>query len=206
MIKLWGRRNSSNVQKVLWCLDELGLRYEQVDIGGPFGGNSDPAYLALNPNGLVPTLQEDGVTIWESNTIVRYLAARHGAGTLWPLGSADRAAAERWMDWQLGTLAPHMGTLFMSHIRTPPEQRDLGAMDRAFDAAIRLFRILDSHLANRAYVAGDRLTVGDIPVGIMAYRWFALPLQRPDYPALSAWSDRLAERPAYQKHVIQPLT
>jgi glutathione S-transferase len=204
MVKLWGRRTSSNVQKVLWCLDELGLRYEQVDLGGPFGGNRDPAYLALNPNGLVPTLEEDGNVVWESNTIVRYLASRYGAARLWPLDSATRALTERWMDWQISSLAP-VNTLFMGYVRTPEDQRDHAALAVAQDQAAAQWTVLNAHLAGRRFVAGEQFTMGDIPVGIQAWRWLNLPIQRPDLPALAAWAGRLGERPAYQTHVALPL-
>jgi len=104
MIKIWGRKNSVNVQKVLWCCDELGIPYERVDAGGEFGGTREPEYLAMNPTALIPTIRDDGVTLWESNTIVRYLAAKYGAGSLWPEDLAARSLAEKWMDYQLGTV------------------------------------------------------------------------------------------------------
>ena len=206
MLKIWGRTNSINVQKVLWCADELGLNYERVDIGGAFGGNREAAYLAMNPNGLVPTIEDDGLVLWESNTIVRYLAAKHGAGTLCPTTPAARADVERWMDWQLTTVSRDMGVVFWGLIRTPPEKRDLGAIETSRKALNTIWATLDQHLATRAFVGGDTLTMGDIPVGCMAYRWLNLPLERNELPHLKAWYDRLTTRPGYRKHVMPPMT
>lgn len=206
MIKILGRPNSSNVQKVMWCIGELGLKHERLDVGGPYGGNDTPEFLAMNPNGLVPVLQEGPVTLWESNTIVRYLGARYGAGTLWPIDSAGRAAAEMWMDWQLSALNPALAPLFMGYVRTPAEQRDLRALETAHKNAVRLLGMLDRHLAQRLFVAGTAFTVGDIPAGVWAYRWYNLPVERPAMPHLEAWYARLQERPAYRVHVMLPLT
>lgn len=203
MLKIWGRNTSSNVQKVLWCADELGLAFERVDIGGPFGGNKEPAYLALNPNGLVPTIEDDGVVLWESNTILRYFATKHGK--LAPSAFAARAQIEKWMDWQLSVLNGTMVPLFLGYIRTPPEKRDAAALEASRQAAINAWGILDRHLKGRAFVGGDALTIGDIPVGIWIYRWFNLPFERPDLPELRAWYDRLMARPGYKKHVALPM-
>ncbi len=204
MLKIWGRANSINVQKVLWVADEIGIPYTRVDIGGPFGGNREPAYLALNPNGLVPTIEDDGVVLWESNSIARYLAASRNS----PLVPADpklRAEAERWMDWQLTSLGG-MTPIFWGLIRTPAEKRDPAAIEAARVQVAGAWAILDAHLKGRDFVAGPALTVGDIPVGCMAYRWFNLAIDRPDLPHLRAWYDRLTTRPAYRKHVMPPMT
>ena len=131
MLKIWGRANSLNVQKVLWCCDELGIPYTRTDLGGPFGGNRDPAYLRMNPNAVVPTVEDDGLVLWESNSIVRYLAAKHGMGTLCPRDLGERASVERWMDWQLSTVHGGMTTIFMNLVRTPPEKRDMAAVEAA---------------------------------------------------------------------------
>ena len=203
MLKIWGRTTSSNVQKVLWCVDELGLPFERVDIGGPFGGNKEPAYLALNPNGLVPTIEDDGVVLWESNTILRYFATKHGK--LAPAAPAARAQVEKWMDWQLSVLNGAMVPLFLGYIRTPAEKRDAAALEAARQVAINSWTILDRQLAGKPFVGGDAFTIGDIPVGVWAWRWFSLPFERPDLPDLRAWYERLAARPGYKKHVALPL-
>ncbi len=209
MLKIYGRANSINVQKALWAADECGLVYQRIDIGGAFGGNDQPWYRELNPNGVVPTIDDDGYVLWESNSIVRYFAASHAAGTLWPTDPKRRGEADRWMDWQLTVIQLGMTTLFWGLIRTPPEKRDPAAIEAARMATAALWQRLDAHLATRPYVAGDAFTMGDIPAGAMAYRWLNLPFARHDLPALPhlrAWYDRLAERPAYRQHVLIPMT
>ena len=205
MLRILGRADSGNVQKVLWCCTELGLEYQREDVGGKFGGTDTPEYRALNPNGLVPTLVDGDVVLWESNTIVRYLADRYGDGTLCPMDASRRASAECWMDWQLTTLAPAIGPIFMGLVRTPPEKRNMAAISAARDAASRALSILDGCLANQAYVAGSELTMGDIPVGAMTYRWFAMEIEREDYPNLRRWYEALCDRPGYKLHVMHPL-
>ncbi len=206
MLRIWGRRNSTNVRKALWCAEELGLDYEQIDAGGAFGVVNDPAFRALNPNGLVPVVESDGAVIWESNTIVRYLSARYGAGGLWPEDPAARAKADKWMDWVTGSLQPAFGPMFVGLVRTPPEKRDPAAIERSFEASARLMAIADAALAKDPYLGGDHLTMGDIPLGSVAYGWFGLPIERPSLPHLDAWYRGLTERPAYRKGVMTPLT
>lgn len=206
MLKIWGRANSVNVQKVLWCADELGIPYERTDVGGAFGGNREASYLRMNPNGLVPTIEDDGLVLWESNSIVRYLAGKHGLGKLCPADPGARALVERWMDWQLSTVHGGMGTIFMGLIRTPPEKRDPAAIEAARQAMGGVWARLDGYLADRAYVGGDALTMGDIPVGCFVYRWFNLPIARPELPHLNAWYERLTTRPAYRRHVMITMT
>jgi len=204
-MKIWGRANSINVQKVLWCADELGLAYERVDIGGAFGGNDQPAYRAKNPNGLVPTIEEDdGFILWESNTIVRYLSAKHGK--LSPGDPRARADAERWMDWQLTTIARDMATVFWGLVRTPPDKRDPAAIEAAAKSLNGLWGRLDAHLKGCAFVGGNAFTMGDIPVGCLAYRWLNLPISRVSLPNLEAWYGRLGERAPYRKNVMVPMT
>jgi len=206
MLKILGRKTSSNVQKVLWVADEIGLEYERTDIGGPFGGNDKPDYLKLNPNGKVPTIvEDDGWTMWESNAITRYLAARHAPGTLYPNDLRQRASAERWMDWQSNTVSPQMVMVFRGLVRTPPEKRDPKTIAAGRDGLSKLMAIMDRHLADNAYMAGPQFTVGDIPLGIAAWRWYAMPIEREDYPNLKRWSDALAKRKPYQTHIMQPL-
>lgn len=206
MLKILGRNNSSNVQKVMWCIGELDVKHERIDVGGPFGGNKESKYLVLNPMGLVPTMDEDGFVLWESNSIVRYLAAKHGMGGLMPSDPKVRAEAERWMDWQLSALGPAITPVFLGLIRTPPEKRDPGAIEAGRKRAAELFAMLDAHLARRKFVAGDSLTVGDIPVGIMAYRWFNFAIERPEHKHARAWYERLTQRPSYRQHVMLPIT
>jgi glutathione S-transferase len=205
MLKIFGRTNSINVQKVMWTVAELGLPHQRVDAGMAHGVVNEPWYADLNPNRLVPAIDDDGVVLWESNVIVRYLAARHAAGTLMPADPAMRARAEMWMDWQQ-TSFPGFGPLFLGLIRTPPEKRDMAAIRAGQESTEGALRLLDKYLANRAWMIADHPTVADIPLGCVAYRWYALPIERPELPNLRAWYQRLTARPAFAQHVMLPLT
>jgi glutathione S-transferase len=206
VLRIWGRSNSINVQKVLWSCGELDLRYQRVDVGGPFGGNKEPEYLRLNPNGLVPTISDGGFVLWESNVIVRYLAAKHGMGTLCPEDLAERADADRWMDWQMGTLWANFRPAFVGLIRTLPEKRDRDDIATAISRTAENLAMLDAHLAARDYVTGPAFTMADIPLGVTAYRWFNLEIERPPMPNLEAWYERLCARFPYKATVMLPLS
>lgn len=203
-ITLWGRASSCNVQKVVWTLEELALPYEHIPLGGDFGGTADPAYLAMNPNGRVPTLRDGELVVWESDAIVRYLAARYGAGSLWPEDPAQRAVADQWMTWGSAELEVDWIWLFWRLVRTPPSKRDPPAIARLHEASCARYQLLDRHLANRAYLAGERFTMGDIPAGMTLYRWYEMPIERPHTPNVEAWYGRLRQRPAYLKGVCVP--
>ncbi len=206
MIRVWGRRNSINVQKVMWTIAELGLDHERIDAGGAFGKLDTPEYGRLNPNRKIPVIEDGAVVVWESNAIVRYLAAAYGAGRLWPQEPAARAEADRWMDWQLTELSPLMHPIFWGLVRTPAERRDMAAITEAAAAIGPVWRILDEHLAGRRFVGGDRLTMGDIPVGCAYWRYRNLDVEKPALPHLEAWFARLEERPGYREHVMLPLS
>jgi len=205
-IKIWGRRDSSNVQKVVWCCGELGVAFERIDIGGKFGGNKEKPYLDINPNGLVPTIEDGSFVLWESNSIMRYLVEKYGQGKLLPSTPEGRANANRWMDWQLTILGPAIVPLFWGLIRYPEEKRDKAAMEAALQKTINAWKIVDDQLAKNSYLAGDDFTIGDIPLGVWAYRWFNLPIERPDLKHLSAWYEGLCKRPPYQTHIMIPMT
>ena len=209
MIKIWGRNTSSNVQKAMWAVDELGIARERIDIGGPFGGNKEPKYLAMNPNGLVPTLEEeDGYTLWESNSIVRYLAAKHDkAGVLEPKDPKQRALASQWMDWQLSVMGPAITPVFWGLVRTPPEKRDANAIAAAKEKTIAAAKMMDAQLGKTAFLAGPDFSYGDIPVGIMIYRYMQLFPQRPATPNLDRWYAAISSRPAFKEQVaVVPLS
>ncbi len=209
MLKIHGRANSINVQKALWAAEECGVPFERSHVGGPFGGNDQPWYRAMNPNGVVPTIEHDGYSLWESNAIVRYLCATYAPGTLWSTDPKARGEADRWMDWQATTVMSGMTTLFWGLIRTPAEKRDNAAIDAARPATSAIWARLDAHLATRPYVAGGQFSMGDIPVGAVCYRWMNLPFRRddlPELPHLRAWYERLAQRPAYRRHVMIVMT
>jgi len=198
MITVLGRRNSANVQKVMWTLGELGLDYERIDVGGSFGYPEDYP----NPNRVVPCIVDGELTLYESNACVRYLARRYGAGRLWP-DDPQLAVADQWMDWQQTSLGPFF-MMFAHMIRLPPEQADPSQIEPNARRAGAQLALLDAHLADRPYIAGTALSVGDIPLGALMYRWFTLDIERPELPNVERWYARLTERPAYQKHVMVP--
>ncbi len=205
-MKIWGRANSANVKKVLWIAGELELDYERIDVGGPFGGLSDPAYLAKNPNGLIPLLEDDGALLWESNTIVRYLAARHSGKGLWIEDPLKRAEGEKWMDWASTTFARDFSAVMMNLIRLPEEKRNPALVEQGWAALTRAVRIPEEALGRQNWLSGESFGIGDIPLGSFIHGWFQLPLERPAVPNIENWYKRLKERPAYLKTVATPLT
>lgn len=206
MLKIWGRHNSSNVRKVLWCAEEIGLPYESVQVGGAYGGTDEPAYRAMNPNGLVPVIEDHGLPLWESNTIVRYLCARYALDVLYPSDPAERAIGEKWMDWTTSSFAPAFRDLFWGVLRTAPEQRDAPAIAAALERSGQLLARADAALSRQPWLSGERFAMGDIPLGAFAYAWFGMPIERPELPHLQAWYERLVQRPAYRAGVMTPLT
>ena len=206
MLKIWGRNNSVNVQKALWCCEELGLQYQRIDAGGSFGIVNTPQYRALNPNGLVPTIEDGPFVLWESNAVVRYLSAKHSNGGLWPEDVKVRAEADRWMDWQLSTFWPAFRPLFWNLVRTPAHQRDQQAMDESQQRTAEILGYFDAHLKARVYVVGEAFSMGDIPMGCAIWRWLSLPIERPLLANVQRWFDTLRERPAYEKVVMLPIS
>ncbi len=205
MLTIWGRGTSSNVKKVLWCAEELGLDYQQIQAGGAHGVVNDPAYRALNPNGLVPTIEDDQLVLWESNAIVRYLAARYGEGRLWSSDPATRATGDRWMDWSSTTVAPPFRDVFWNLVRTAPAERDMKAVAAGVARCGQLLAIVEPVLERQPFLSGDALGIGDIPLGVLVYALLGLELDLPALSHVRAWYQRLAERPAYQKTVMIPL-
>jgi glutathione S-transferase len=207
-MKIWGRNTSSNVQKAMWAIGELGLTCERIDIGGSFGKNKEPSYLAKNPNGLIPTLEEDdGFILWESNSIIRYLAAKNASRTLEPADLKIRARAQMWMDWQLSVIGPAITPVFWQLVRTPPDKRDANAVASGKEKTVAAAKIMDAQLGKTRYMAGDDFSYGDIPVGVMIYRYTQLIPERPATPNLDRWYAELGQRPAFRQHVSAiPLT
>ncbi|CAM2168567.1 Glutathione S-transferase GstB [Paraburkholderia sacchari] len=208
MIKIWGRANSVNVQKVLWCCDELVLQFERIDAGGQFGHLDDPSYLAMNPNGKIPTLVDGGFVLWESNAILRYLAMEYGPSSLlYPTDPKVRASIERWLDWSIGTLAPAERPLFLALVRTPPEKRDPAKIEADVQNVATLWTLLDHHLQGRFFLEHERFSLADIVLGSYARRWFGLEgIERPALPNLERWYQRLAQRQGFRKYIDLPLT
>src|SRR5215207_4921712 len=200
MLKIWGRNNSSNVQKAMWAVGELGLEHERIDVGGAFGKTKEEPYISMNPNSLVPTLEEDGFILWESNSIIPYLARKPG-GTLEPADPKARALASQWMDWQLSVLGPAITPAFWGLIRTPPEKRDNAAIAASQQKTTDAMKMLEERLGKSAYVAGEAFSMGDIPVGVMTYRFRQLVPDRHAMPNVERWYAAISARKAFHDHV-----
>jgi glutathione S-transferase len=201
MLTVYGRNNSMNVQKVMWAIGELGLPYERLDVGGAFGQNREPEYLAMNPNGLVPTLRDGDFVLWESNAIVRYLARQYGAGTLEPADPKAIGHANQWMDWQLTVAHGAILPAFWNLYRTPPEKRDMKAVEASRAKTIEVMAMVDAQLGRTEWLAGDKFSMGDIPVGVIAYRFREVCPERPAMPNLERWYASLQARKAFKEHV-----
>jgi glutathione S-transferase len=204
MITVWGRATSGNVQIIMWALAELGLKCERHDVGGAFGGNRTPEFLAMNPNGLVPVVRDgDGAYLWESAAIVRYLGATYGDEQFWPASPAKRVVADKWSEWMKTTFVPAFyGGLFWSIIGATPDKRDHASIAAAVEKVKPLARMLDARLSESAYLGGDDICFADIIVGTPLFRYFTLEFERADTPHLRAYYDRLAKRPAYAEHAM----
>lgn len=205
MLTIWGRTTSSNVQKVLWTCDELSVPVERHDAGREFGQIDQDWYATLNPNRLVPTIRDGDLILWESNTIVRYLANRYGGEALYPTAPGPRALVERWMDWQLSTLGPAITPVFWALVRPSPGGPDARQLQALIDKLGQTWALLDGELADRPYVAGEGLSLGDIVLGNAIRRWYAFDFERPNLPHLAAWYERLAARPGFQTHLMGPV-
>lgn len=204
MLKIWGHRQSSCVKKAIWCAEELGLSYEQITVGGGHGGLDDPTYVAMNPNRVIPTIDDDGFILWESSAIMTYLAAKHGQGTIYPDDVRQRGEAYRWIHWQGNVLRPLMLPLFVEWVGMEPQRRHLDSLEQKRRGMEGPWRILDDHLAGRDFVAGADFSMGDIPIGIMANWWYAFPIDHFELPNMEAWYARLRARPAFQKAIVEP--
>lgn len=207
-LTIWGRANSVNVQKVLWCLRELDLPFERIDAGMQFGRTTEPEYLAMNPNARVPTLVDGDYALWESNSIMRYLCLAYRPDSpIYPQGPKRRAAVDRWLDWTLSTVQPVDRPVFWGLVRTPPEKRDMAALQKEADAEAQVWRIAGHHLSTRRYIEGDDFTLADIALGAYARRWFGVEgITRPEQPDLERWLALLAKRPGYAEFVAPPMS
>jgi glutathione S-transferase len=205
MITIYGRKSSFNVQKVMWLVGELGLDHKHIELGGSIGGLDTPSFLAMNPHGRVPVVDDNGTVVWESHAILRYLAARYGAGTFWRDDPRERALADRWMDWSQCSLQPDflMG-VFWGFYRTPATERNQPEIEKKVRRCAKHLQLLDSILADRTYLLGDRLTLADIPAGTALYRYFNIDIARPTLPRVERWYHALQERSPYRTHVMIP--
>jgi glutathione S-transferase len=203
MLTIWGRINSHNVKKVVWLAEEMALAYDRRDVGGPFG--MDEAYRTLNPNALIPTIEDDGFVLWESNSILRYLAATHGGETFYPAAPQARASVERWMDWNF-TWADAIRPIFFQLVRTESDKRDAALIERSVARAAALSAILDDVLGRQEWLSGDAFGIGDIPVAAYANTWFQLPVERPSRPNMERWYAALQDRAPFRDVVMIPLS
>jgi len=203
MLEIWGRPYSSNVIPVIWTANELGLDYVLQLAGGSFGKLDTEAYAKINPNRMIPAIRDGAFTLWESLAIVRYLCDRYGAGGLSPTDMQTRAVADQWMEWSASRAFLPVIYLFFATVRTAPDQRDPEKIATLRDEAHEALTILDRHLADRPFICGDMFTMGDIPLGCVAYRYFNVEVARPALPNVEQWYHRLSERPAYRDHVMR---
>ena len=202
VLKIWGRNTSINVQKVLWMVHELNLEYERYDVGGAFGGLDTEDYLAKNPNQRIPTIEDGGLVLYESNAIIRYLAGKYASSDLWPADLGARAVLDQWMDWMQTTLYPEFIAIFWAMVRTPKAERDLAAVEAAVERLGKQYAILDARLARGGYIGGGRFSVGDIPLGAMCYRYYSVDIARPALPNVEAWYERLQTRAPFRDVIM----
>lgn len=205
MLKIWGRPTSLNSIKVLWCLDELGLDYELELCGLGHSSLDDPAYLQLNPNQMIPTIADNGFILWESHAIVRYLVTKYGFNTLFPADPQARANADKWMEWMVQNIKYRLRAIFHDRYRPGSPAGGEKAAAQGLAEIGQWWDILNIHLSSCDFVAGESFTMGDIPLGCAVYRYREMVPERPKMPHLDAWYERLVARPAYQRHVMQPL-
>jgi len=206
MLTVWGRVNSINVQKVLWTLAETRVAYTRIDAGMKFGVNDTPEYRAKNPTGLIPTIDDDGFVLWESNVIVRYLAAKHAPGTLYPEALEARFLAERWMDWQTTAFSPAISPVFAGLVRNAPEFSAPATIEAARMKSEACLALLDAHLAEHAYMNGGAFSMADIPVAATVNRWYRLPVPKAPRPHVERWMGLIRERPGFKAHLEMPLS
>ena len=207
MLKIWGRTNSVNVKKALWAAEELGLEYQRIDAGLQYGVNKTPEYLKMNPTGLVPTIDDDGFVLWESHSIVRYLAAKHATSVaLWPAELERRADVDRWMEWQSTGFTPAMLVAFWQLCRTPEDKRDPQAIEASLQKGEKFAAVIDAHLAGRDHIAGNAFSPADIVVGCATHRWLGLPARKQPRPNLERWYATLRTRPGAKQVLSQPVS
>ena len=205
MLKIWGRRSSYNVQKAMWLIGELGLTHEHINAGGSAGGLDAPAFLAMNPHGRIPVIADGAATVWESHAVLRYLAARYGAGRFWSHDPAERAVIDGWMDWSQTALQPDfLGGVFWGFYRTPEDKRDWPSIKTALSRCATHFGKLDRLLQGRSFLLGEALSLADITAGTSLYRYFELEIDRPSLPQVERWYRTLQQREAFRTHIKIP--
>ena len=203
MATIWGRKTSSNVQLAMWAAAEVGLDVERIDLGGPFGGNDEPEFRAMNPNGLIPVLKDNDLVVFESAAILRYLAAQYGSESFWPKNVKTRAKLDQWAEWTKTTLCPVLiYQVFWTLVRIPSKVRNMDELAAHVQTLGQLMTMASSHLAETPYLGGGDFTFADVMFGHTLYRYFTLEIERPNLPNLEKYYLRLQDRPAYREHVM----
>jgi glutathione S-transferase len=204
MIRVWGRKTSSNVQALMWCIGELGLEYERFDIGHKYGGNNTPEFLAMNPNGTVPVIRDgEGQPLWETGAILRYLAEKYGADEFWPKDAERRAQIDKWTEWaKIGVAMNFTAPVFWMVVRTAAKDQDLQALERSLQNLNKKLVIAEAQIAQQGYLAGNAFSLADIQFGHSLFRYFDIAIERPSYPAIEQYYQKLTQRPAFAEHVM----
>ena len=206
MLTVYGRKSSFNLQKVMWLVGELGIAHRHVELGGSFGGLDRAEFLAMNPHGRIPVINDSGIIVWESHAILRYVAAKYSSETsFWKANPAERAKADQWMDWSQTALQPaFLIGVFWGWYRMPEAKRNMTAVNKALEQTNNYLRHADRQLEGNSFMLGDRLSLADIPIGTHLYRYFNLDLPHPSLPNVERWYERLQSRSAYREHVCVP--
>jgi glutathione S-transferase len=205
MLTIWGRLSSINVQKVVWAAGEAGQAFERIDAGGPFGGLDTPEFTAMNPNRQIPVLRDGELVLWESSSILRYLAARYASGVLWEEDPARRVLADRWIDWMQSELQPALAPVLWGVVRKVPAFTDPKVIADGVARAEALMVILEAQLAERSFLAGERFGMADIAVGCGVHRWLNMPVERVARPRVQHWYETVFARPAAQAALPLPI-
>ena len=204
MIRVWGRKTSSNVQALMWCIGELGLEYERFDIGHKYGGNDTPEFLAMNPNGTVPVIRDgEGQPLWETGAILRYLAGKYGADEFWPQDPERRAETDKWTEWaKISVAMIFTAPVFWMVVRTAAKDQDHQALEKSLQNLNKKLAIAEAQIARHGYLAGSAFTLADIQFGHSLYRYFDIAIERPSFPAIEHYYEKLTQRPAFAEHVM----
>ena len=202
MLTVYGRRSSSSVQLVMWAIHELDIDHRRLDYGHGYASTETETYLAKNPMGRIPVIEDGSLTMFESAAILRYLGATYGDDDFWPRAPQDRAPLDTWAEWGKNTFTEAVLAIFVYDVRLSPETRDPAILEQAIEALSPLARIFDERVNNRTWIGGETFTFADIACGHILYRYFTLDWERPRLPALAAYYERLQQRPAFRDHVM----
>ena len=202
MLTVYGRKSSSSVQLVMWAIDELEIDHNRLDYGHGYASTETEAYLAKNPMGRIPVIEDASLTMFESAAILRYLGATYGDNDFWPRAPEKRGPLDTWAEWGKNTFTEAVLDIFVYDVRLSPKTRDPVILERAIEKLSPLARIFDTRVKNKTWIGGEVFTFADVACGHILYRYFNLAWERPDLPALASYYERLQQRPAFRKHVM----